>query len=129
MLAAIGLGELLWSLLVLFLMVQYLLLLFTVVIDVFRSDDLTGVGKAGWALGLFFFPLIAMVAYLVTRGAGIGPRTDASARRRRDTVDEYIRDVARTAAPASELQAAKSLLDNGTITAVEFETLKARILV
>jgi hypothetical protein len=128
MFAALGLGEVLWSLLVVFLMVQYLVLTFTVVVDLFRSDDLSGAKKALWALALFFFPLIALIAYLVVRGDGIGKRNEERARSGRDAVDSYIRDVARTASPATELQAAKALLDDGTITAAEFEGLKIRIL-
>lgn len=128
MFAAIGLGELLWSLFVVFVMVQYLILLVTVVIDVFRSEDLSGARKALWALGLFFFPLLSVIAYLVARGDGIGERSHERARQSQQAVDTYIRGVARTASPATELQAAKVLLDDGTITADEYETLKARIL-
>lgn len=128
MIAAIGLGELLWSLLVIFLMIQYLVLLVSVVIDVFRSEDLPGAGKALWALGLFFFPLLSVIAYLVMRGEGMGRRSAERARESQNTVDSYIREVARAASPATELQVAKSMLDDRTITAEEFETLKARIL-
>lgn len=128
MFATIGFGEILWSLLVIYLMIHYLILTVTVVIDLFTSDDLSGVSKALWALALFFFPLIALIAYLVARGAGIGIRSAERARRSHDAVDSYIRDVARTASPATELRAAKALLDEGTITTDEFEALKARIL-
>ena len=45
MLAELGLGELLWSLLVIYLMVMYLVIVFTVIFDIFRSEDLSGLKK------------------------------------------------------------------------------------
>lgn len=41
MLADIGLGDVIWSLIILFLFVQYLIALFAVIVDLFRSDDLS----------------------------------------------------------------------------------------
>lgn len=128
MFAAVGLGELLWSLLVVFVMVQYLLLLFTVIVDLFRSDDLGGWGKAGWALALFFFPLIALIAYLVARSEGMNARAASRGRDLQRAFDDHVRDVAGSVAPATELQTAKALLDDGVLTAEEFEALKRRIL-
>ena len=60
MIARIGLGELLWSLLVIYLMVMYVIIVFTVYVDIFRSDDLSGAKKAIWVLGLLFFPIISL---------------------------------------------------------------------
>jgi len=40
-LADIGLGDVIWSLIILFLFVQYLIALFAVIVDLFRSDDLS----------------------------------------------------------------------------------------
>ena len=36
----------LWTLLVFFFMVMYFILLFRIIVDIFRSDDLSGWGKA-----------------------------------------------------------------------------------
>lgn len=126
--ANLDLGEVLWSLLVLFLMIQYLLVLFSVVVDLFRSDDLGGVAKAGWAVALLVFPLLAVIAYLVVRGQGLSARAVGRAQADREVFDSYVRDVARTAAPATELKLAKELLDEGAITEDEFSVLRERIL-
>jgi hypothetical protein len=73
--AEIGLGELLWTLLVLFVMVHVLIAMFIVIGDVLRSRDLSGVAKAGWLLAMLVVPIVALVIYLVARGDGIGERT------------------------------------------------------
>ena len=51
----------LWTLLVFFFMVMYFILLFRIIVDIFRSDDLSGVAKAGWLIFLFVFTLLAAV--------------------------------------------------------------------
>ena len=40
--------------------------------------------------------------------------------------DDYVRNTASTGGAASEIEKAKQLLDNGTITQSEFDALKAR---
>ena len=126
MIARIGLGELLWSLLVIYLMVMYVIIVFTVYVDIFRSDDLSGGKKAIWVLGLLFFPIISLVVYLVTRGDGVGMRQLA---REKDSKGGSVGgSVPPPPTPATELSVAKQLLDAGTISAAEFEQIKARVL-
>lgn len=129
MLAALGLGELLWSLLVIYLMVMYLVIVFTVIFDIFRSDDLSGVKKAIWVIALLMFPFITLVVYLIARGDGLGQRNLAAAQQSRAAADDYIRSVAVTGGGvATEIEKAKGLLDSGAITADEFAAIKSRLL-
>lgn len=129
MLANIGLGELLWSLLVIYLMVMYFVIVFTVIFDVFRSDDLSGFKKALWAFALLFFPIITMLLYLIIRGGGMGQRSQAAAQAAKADTDAYIRSVAGGGSSvASELEKAKALLDSGAISADDYASLKAKIL-
>lgn len=125
MIANLGLGELLWSLLVVYLMVMYVIIVFTVYVDIFRSDDLSGGKKAIWVLGLLFFPIISLVVYLVTRGDGVGMRQLA---REKSTSGAGGGSVPPPPTPATELSVAKQLLDAGTISAAEFDQIKARVL-
>lgn len=127
MLARIGLGELLWSLLVIYIMVMYLVIVFTIIMDIFRSD-MSGVMKAVWSILLFFFPFITMVVYLVKHGGAMGRRNIKAAEQQKEATDAYIREVVGSGGPASELQTAKSLLDSGAITADEYASLKTKIL-
>jgi hypothetical protein len=128
MLGAFGLGELLWSLLVIYLMIMYFVIVFTVIVDIFRSEDLSGIKKAIWALALFFFPIITLIIYLVARGDGMGKRQMAVAQRNRQQTDEYIRSVATPGGAASEIERAKQLLDSGAISQAEYDALKAKAL-
>jgi hypothetical protein len=74
MVAEIGLGELLWTLLVLYIILQVLIVTVAVIIDLFHSDDLSGAAKAAWLVALLFIPLVTVIVYLIARGDGIGER-------------------------------------------------------
>lgn len=123
MIANVGLGEILWSLLLIYLMVMYIVIVFTVWLDIIRSDDLSGGMKAVWVLGLLIFPIISLVVYLLTRGDGLGMRN-----LERDKGRAQSAAVPPPPTPATELNVAKQLLDAGAISAAEFEQIKARVL-
>jgi type VI protein secretion system component VasK len=129
MIAAIGLGELLWSLFVIYLMVMYFVIVISIVMDIFRSEDLSGVKKAIWAVLLLIFPFITAVAYLIIRGRSMTERRVADAVRAKADTDDYIRTVAAAGGGvATELEKAKTLLDSGAISADEYATIKSRLL-
>lgn len=128
MIAALGFGELAWSLLILFVIVQYLMITVSVIADVFRSDDLSAVRKVVWLVGLLVFPILTLLLYLLVRGGSMRERENARAREVQEAANAYIRDVAGTGGAATELRTAKSLLDDGVIDAAEFERLKLRVL-
>jgi Phospholipase_D-nuclease N-terminal/Short C-terminal domain len=127
MIARIGLGELLWSLFVLYLMVMYFVVVFSIITDIFRSD-MSGGKKAMWSALLFFFPIITMIVYLIKNGDSMGKRNLQAMQRQKDMTDTYIREAAGTGGAASELEKAKSLLDSGAIDADDYAKLKAKIL-
>lgn len=55
-------------------------------------------------------------------------RARQEAEARHSAADAYIRHVAGTRAPADEIMKAKALLDAGTITTAEYETIKSHAL-
>lgn len=131
MIAAINLGEVLWALLVLFIIVQVVVATFAVLWDLLRSTDLSGGVKAAWVVGLLILPLITVVAYLLVRGDGIGERS--LAREGQRPAPPAPASAMTTPAPetggiATELKVAKSLLDDGALSADEFEQLKQRLV-
>jgi hypothetical protein len=62
------------TLLLLNLLLGWLLVVFKAVGDIFRSDDLGGLGKALWLLLVVGLPLIGVITYLVVRGDGVTQR-------------------------------------------------------
>jgi ABC-type multidrug transport system fused ATPase/permease subunit len=125
--ADIGLGEVLWSLLTIFFMVVYFMMLFSVVVDLFRDHELGGVAKALWLLFLLVFPLIALLVYVITRGDKMARRSAARAQAAESDFQAYVRDAA-GGTPADQIARAKALLDDGTISSEEFEALKRKAL-
>lgn len=126
MVANIGLGEILWSLLVIYVMIMYFMIMFTIIVDMFRSHDIGGFAKAIWAIALIFLPILTMIAYLITRGKGMAERNTRAAEAAKADTDSYIRSVA--GGSASELEKAKQLHDSGAINADEYAALKAKII-
>lgn len=51
-----------------FLWGLWLFLLFRVLMDIFRSQDLGGWGKAGWVIFAVILPFLGMLMYLIARG-------------------------------------------------------------
>ena len=66
--------DLFWTMLMIFLWVLWLWLLIMVITDIFRSDDLTGWGKAGWAIFTLVLPYLGVFVYLIARGRSMGER-------------------------------------------------------
>ena len=119
--------DLVWLLVSTFVFVAYLLVLFHIVVDLFRDTELGGFAKAMWVIGLIFVPVLTSLVYLVARGSGMAKRQQDALRKAKAQTDSYIRDVAGKS-PAEQIADAKSLLDAGTITAEEFARLKAKAL-
>jgi len=47
--------------------VLFLVMWARAVIDVFRRHDLSGAGKAGWAIGMLVIPVIGLLVYTLLR--------------------------------------------------------------
>ena len=119
--------DIVWLILSTFVFVAYLLVLFQIVVDLFRDHELGGGVKALWIIGLIFLPVMTALVYIVARGRGMAERQRAAVQRAKTETDAYIRDVAGKS-PADQIATAKTLLDAGTITQDEFARLKAKAL-
>ena len=117
-----------WLLVWTFFFVCYLMVLFQIIIDLFRDRDLSGWWKALWIIFLIIFPFLAAIIYLIARGLGMGERQAGEMRRAQAASDQYIQSVAGRSNPAEQIASAKSLLDSGAITQDEFDKLKAKAL-
>lgn len=119
--------DVVWLMVSAFFFIAYLLVMFQIVVDLFRDHQLGGFAKVLWVIGLIFVPLITAIIYIIARGRGMSERQQASLQKAKADTDAYIKTVAGKS-PAADIAEAKALLDAGTITAAEFERLKAKAL-
>ena len=120
--------DVIWVVVWSFLLLVYLMVFFSILGDLFSDHDLSGWFKAIWIIALIFVPFLSALIYLVARGQGMAERQLASARRAQGQADAYIQQVADGKSTAQEIADAKELLDSGSITPAEFDTLKAKAL-
>jgi hypothetical protein len=99
-----------------------------VLIDVFRRHDISGWGKAGWVVLIVALPWLGVLSYLILYHTGLAERRAREAQAAQAQFEQYIRHAAGTGGPASEIEKAKQLLDNGTITQAEYDAIKAKAL-
>jgi hypothetical protein len=110
-----------------FFFVAYLIILFHVIVDLFRDSDLGGGYKVLWLVGLVFVPFFTALGYILFRGKGMAERQRAALDRAKSDTDAYIRQVAGKS-PAEQIAEAKALLDASTISQGEFDRLKEKAL-
>lgn len=122
-----SIGDLIWWFLWAFAFVAYLFALFAIIGDLFRDHKLSGWWKAVWIFFLFFVPFLTALIYLIARGGGMAQRGAEQAKHYQAAQNDYIKQIAGTS-PSDEIAKAKSLLDAGTITAAEYESIKAKAL-
>lgn len=116
-----------WYTIVVFAFVAYLIVLFQIVVDLFRDHELSGWVKALWLIVLVLFPYLSAFVYLIARGRGMALRAQAAQAEAKQATDQYIRQVAGKS-PAESISDAKALLDSGVITEAELQQLKAHAL-
>lgn len=120
--------DFLWHFLIIFAWIAYLLVLFQILGDLFWRDHKTsGWVKAVWVVFLIVFPWLTALVYLIARGRGMSERAQAAALAAKRETDDYIKQAAGRS-PAQEIADAKALLDAGTISQTEFDSLKAKAL-
>ncbi|NKZ76314.1 hypothetical protein GTA28_05455 [Rhodococcus hoagii] len=117
--------EYFWLVFACFAFAAYVVILFSILTDLFRDHRTSGWAKAVWVFFLFVLPIIGEMVYLIVRGRGMVERSARADRRYRAAEDAYIRGVAGTPS-LDDLATAKSLLDSGTITDEEYRVLAAR---
>jgi len=119
-----------WTILEVFLVVIWFWILITVFIDIFRSHDLSGWGKALWFLFVLFIPLIGVLVYLIARGGSMQERAAKQAQQQDAQLRSYVQEAAADSSASSADQLAKlaDLRDRGVISAEDFDREKAKVL-
>jgi hypothetical protein len=120
-------GQALLTVLEIFLFAAWLMVLFTIIGDLFRDHQLSGWAKAAWVIFLIFVPFLAALVYLIARGDGMRDRAMAQQQEAQKQIDSYIRQTAGGSA-ADELAKLAKLHDEKKLSDEEFEKAKAKIV-
>jgi hypothetical protein len=120
-----------WTMMWWFLWIAWIVLLFRVIADIFRSRDLGGVAKALWAIFVVVIPWLGVLVYLIARGRAMSEHDYENAQARDAAFRSYVQEAAGSngsASTADELSKLAALQAQGVITEVEFAQQKARLL-
>jgi hypothetical protein len=127
--------DIVWFIIISFAFVAYLMVLFSIIGDLFRDRGTSGWVKAIWVIALIVFPFLSAFIYIVARGQGMTERRMEELAVQRQQTDAYIREVAGSAAsipaqstPADQIAQAQKMLDQGVISQPEYDRLKAKAL-
>ena len=120
-------GQFLWSLLVIFFMIMYFMVLFSVVVDLFRNHEMGGFAKALWIVFLIFVPLISLLVYVIVYGTSMAQRQQQAVVQAQLEQDASLSPVTGMS-PAEQIAQAQQLLTSGAISQEEFDRLKAKAL-
>ncbi len=115
-------GDVLWAMVAFFFWFLFIWMFIAVFGDIFRRDDLSGWGKAGWILVICVLPLLGILIYMIAR-----PKMTEQDRRMLDAAQERERRLSAYSA-ADEIAKLSRLRDSGEISAQDYERLKERAL-
>ena len=116
------LGDILWAMLAFFFWFMVIWIFIAVFADIFRRNDLSGLGKAGWILLIFILPFIGLLIYMIAR-----PKMTEQDRQMIQAAQERERRASGYSA-ADEVAKLAKLRDEGQISAEEYETMKQQAM-
>ena len=122
-----GVGEVLWSMLWFFLFFLWIWMVITVFADIFRSNDLSGWGKALWTIFVIVTPYLGVFVYLIARGRKMSEHAIDAAQAQDAATRAYIRQTVATSA-TDELERLAGLRAQGVISDSEFEQMKSKVV-
>jgi len=120
--------EVFWTMVIFFAFIIWIWILFIIFSDLFRRHDVGGFGKVLWVIGIIIFPYLGAFIYLIAYHKGMAERQAQAQADAQKQFDSYVQSVASQNDPTDQIAKAKSMLDAGTITQEEFDSLKAKAL-
>jgi hypothetical protein len=126
-LADVTFGQVLLTVVEVFLFIAWFWILVSVLGDLFRDHELSGWAKAAWALFLILAPFLGVFVYLIARGQGMRERAIKEQADARKHFEEYVKETAGSSS-VDELHKLSDLKQRGDISETEFEQAKARLL-
>ncbi len=127
LLAEYTFGQGLLTVLQIFIFVAWIMVLFTIIGDLFRDHGMSGWGKAAWIVFLIFIPFLGALVYLIARGDGMRERALAEQQEAQAQFDSYVRETA-GASHADEIAKLAEQKEKGNLSDAEFEKAKAKLL-
>ena len=111
-----------WTMFLFFCWLLWIFIVVWVLMDIFRSRDISGWGKAGWIVLVIFLPLIGVLAYEIVHGDHFFGRNDVY------RSDAPAQGRHRGSGSTSDLAQLADLHDRGVISDAEFARGKEKIL-
>ncbi len=125
-----GTGQVLLTMLYFYLFFIWIWLLISVFADIFRSREMSGLGKAAWCIFVIALPLLGVLVYLIARGGKMHQHAVQDAQEADAAARAYIREaVSTTPGPADQVAQLNALKNQGVIDDEEFQRLKAKVAV
>jgi hypothetical protein len=120
--------DLFWTILWFFILVAWIMLMFRVFGDIFRSDS-SGLAKVVWIFFIIFLPFLGVFVYLIAHGKDMTRRQMAAAVEMQQAQNAYIRQAAGSSAGvAGEIERLVELKNQGVLTTEEFNAQKSKLL-
>ncbi len=127
--AEFGTGQVFWSMLWFFLFFIWIIILFQVFGDIFRSGDLSGWGKALWSIFIIAVPYLGVFVYLIARGGKMQEHAVSDAKAMDEAQRAYIQQAAGAGtSDADQLDKLASLHNAGKLDDAEYAAAKAKVL-
>jgi hypothetical protein len=120
--------DILWTMIIFFIWITWIWMVIAVLGDVFARRDISGWGKAAWAVLVIVLPFLGVLIYLVRNSEDMAARKAGESQTARAEFDDHVRTVAAPGGAAAEIEKAKRLLDSGAVTQAEFDAIKAKAL-
>jgi hypothetical protein len=118
-----------WSMMIFFLFFAWIMLLFRVIMDVFRNHEMSGLAKAFWLIFVVVVPWLGVLVYLIANGNDMAKRSIQDQQASQDEFASYVRTTAGSGvSSADELTKLSGLRDSGVITDEEFAAQKSKLL-
>ena len=120
--ATVTFWDIIWSMIFFYFVFMVIWVWVSVIGDIFRRNDMSGVSKAIWIIAVIFLPLLGCLIYLITR-----PKVTAQDVQIMTQADAAAKAAAGVSS-ADQIEKLNQLLASGAITQPEYETLKAKAI-
>jgi NADH:ubiquinone oxidoreductase subunit 6 (subunit J) len=120
-------GQALLTVLAVFVFVAWIMVLFSIIADLFRDHELSGWWKAVWIFFLIFVPFLTALVYLIARGDGMRNRAIKEQQEAQAQFDSYVRETAGVS-QADQIAALAEQKEKGNLSEAVFEQAKAKVL-